>query len=504
MSLLGIDVGTSGCKVISFSETGQVIASAYREYDVIRPRPGWAELDANAIWETVKKTIGIVARETRDDPIKALSVSSMGEAVIPVTEDRRILGPSILMEDIRGSEYLEALGGALKPERLYAVNGNTLGNHYTLTKLLWMRDHCPEVYAKTYKFLHWSGFVSFMLGGEAAVDYSLANRTLLFDIHQATWSAELLQAAGLDADKLPKPVPSGTVVGRVDPHVAQELGLPSKVLIAAGAHDQCANALGCGATEEGQAMLGMGTYLCIAPVYRQSPAPALMLPRGLNTEHHSVPGLFVSFIYNQGGSLLKWYRDTFARVEREAALSEGSDIYSKLLSEMPEGPSSVMVLPHFAATGPPEFITESRGVIAGLRLDTTRGEIAKAILEGAAFYLRECVETLPGAGIKIDSFRVVGGGSKSDAWVQLSADVFGKPHIRPKQTEAGALGAAILAGVGVGVYRTHQQGAEAVVRLDRAFEPQSGQRSKYNSRFALYQTMWPTMRSYLKALATCC
>jgi xylulokinase len=405
------------------------------------------------------------------------------------------------MEDVRGAEYLDQLGRVLDPERLYTVNGNTLGNHYGLTKLMWRRDQRSDEYAKTHKYLLWSGFVSFMLGAEAAVDFSLANRTLLFDIRRTAWSEEILAAVGLDASKLPDPVPSGAVIGRLAPHVADDLGLPAGALIAAGAHDQCANALGCGATREGRAMLGMGTYHCIVPVFAKSPAPDAMMARGLNTEHHAAPGLFVSFIYNQGGGLFKWYRDTFARAEHATALAGGRDIYADLLAEMPEAPSRVMALPHFAATGPPNFITDSSGVLAGLHLDTTRGEIAKAILEGAAFYLRECVDALPGVGISVDSFRTVGGGSKSDRWVRLCADVFGVPCVRPEQTEAGALGAAILAGVGAGVFQTHAEGAEAVVRLERAFEPHAGRNAAYDARFKLYQAMWPSMKEYLQALS---
>ena len=499
MSLLGIDVGTSGCKVIAFSETGRVLASAYREYDVSRPGPGLAELDAIGVWNVVCSAIREAVAETRNDPVKALSVSSLGEAMVPVSEDRRILGPSILMEDVRGAEYLESLGKKLDPVRLYTVNGNTLGNHYGLTKLLWRRDHLASEYGQTHRYLLWSGFVSFMLGAEPAVDYSLANRTLLFDIHRETWSDEILGAVGLDKDKLPRPVPSGTVIGQVSAAVAGELGLPASALIAAGAHDQCANALGCGATSEGQAMLGMGTYHCIVPVFAHAPAAEAMMERGLNTEHHTAPGLFVSFIYNQGGSLFKWFRGAFAQSEQAA--NPGADIYETLLAEMPVEPSRAMVLPHFSATGPPEFITESSGVIAGLHLDTRRGEIAKALLEGVAFYLRECVETLPGAGIQVDSFAAVGGGSKSDAWVQLCADVYGVPCVRPEQTEAGALGAALLAGTAAGIYRNQVDAAKSVVRHARVFEPDGPRNERYNERFALYRALWPSMKAYLQSLA---
>ncbi|MBN1642081.1 MAG: hypothetical protein JXA09_12670 [Anaerolineae bacterium] len=503
MSLLGIDVGTTGCKAIVFAVDGRQIASAYREYDLQRPHPGWAELDAVEVWGKVKETIRQAAAQSTADPVSALSVSSMGEAMVPVSRDRQILGPSINPNfDLRGEAYLNALGRALDNERLYRTNGNTLGNPYSLTRLKWIQEHQPELYERTFQFLLWGGLVLYLLGAEACTDYSLANRTLLFDIDRGDWSDELLAWSGLDREKLPHTVPSGTVVGQIPPGIASELGLPPRVRLVAGAHDQCANAVGCGAIEPGRAVYGMGTFFCITPVFAQRPAAATMIARGLNTEHHAVPGLYVTFIYNQGGALLKWYRDTFAIAEHRQAQACGGDVYADLIAEMPPQPSSVLSLPHFAPTGPPDFVADSSGVLAGLRLDTTRGDILKGLLEGVAFYLRACVEDLPQTGIQIADFRAVGGGSKSDAWIQLSADIFGVPFVRPQVTEAGALGAAIVAGVGSGTFASYQSGVEAMVRLDRTFTPQARLHRHYQARFDKYRALWPTMRDLLTTLTS--
>ena len=502
MSLLGIDVGTTGCKVAVFSAEGRLLASAYEEYDIQRPQPGWAELDAVEVWAKVKRTISQVVSRSAPDPVQALAVSSLGEAVVPVTEDRQVLGPSILNFDARGEEYLESLSHALPNERLYRINGNTLGNHYGLTKLKWIKEHWPDLYQQAHKFLLWGSFVSFMLGAEPVVDHSLANRTLLFDIDREAWSQELLALAGLDRSKLPHTAPSGTVIGTVSDRIAGELGLPSSVSIVTGAHDQCANAVGCGVVREGRAVYGMGTFICITPVFSQRREPAVMIERGLNTEHHAVPGKYVSFIYNQGGSLVKWFRDTFAAAEHRQAEKAGRDVYTDLLAEIPEGPSSIMVLPHFTTTGPPEFISDSCGVIAGLRLETSRGDILKGILEGTTFDLKECIESLPPTGIEIADFRAVGGGSKSDDWIQICADIMGRPFVRPRITEAGALGAAIMAGVGSGVFSSFEDGVEAMVSLERTFEPNPQQQKLYQSRFEMYRRLWPLMGGYLRNLAS--
>ena len=500
MNLLGIDVGTTGCKVALFSPKGEMLAAAYREYDAHNPQPGWAELDTAAIWGEVKAAIGSVTAAVPGAGIQALSVSSLGESVVPVSKDRHILGPSLLNFDLRGDEFLEDLSARLPDEFLYAINGNTLGNHYSLTKFKWLQTHQPELYARTYKFAHWSAFIAFMLGADLVVDYSLANRTLLFDIHRCDWSDALLENAGLERTKLPTAVPSGRIIGTVSAKIAAELGLPLGVRIVSGAHDQCANAVGSGVVDPGSAVFGMGTYHCITPVFAVQPDPLAMISRGLNTEHHAIPGRFVSFIYNHGGSLVKWFRDRFAAIEHRQAEAEGYSIYPALFSEVPPGPSSLMVLPHFSTTGPPDFIHDSSGLIAGLRLETSRGEVLKGLIEGAAFYLKEVVDSLPETGIATGDYRAVGGGSQSDIWVQTCADIFGQPFTRPVITEAGALGAAIIAGVGSGVFDNYTQGVAEMVKIECTFEPNQRQHQLYQARYHHYKRLWPLMAGYLRDL----
>jgi len=223
-----------------------------------------------------------------------------------------------------------------------------------------------------------------------------------------------------------------------------------------------------------------------------------MIDRGLNTEHHAIPDRYVCFIYNQGGSLVKWFRDTFAAAEHRQAESGSHGIYPALFNEIPAELSSVIVLPHFSATGPPDFLADSSGLMAGLRLETSRGDILKGIIEGAAFYLKEVIDSLPVTGIQAEDYRVVGGGSKSDAWVQTCADIFGQPFTRPVITEAGALGAAIIAGVGSGLFESYAQGVAAMVTLERTFEPDLHKHARYQARYKKYQRLWPLMADYLR------
>ncbi len=254
--------------------------------------------------------------------------------------------------------------------------------------------------------------------------------------------------------------------------------------------------------EPGSAVYGMGTYACITPVFTARPPAAVMIARGLNTEHHAVPDRFVSFIYNHGGSLVKWFRDTFASAEHRQAQRRRARMSTRRCSpKCPRDPSRVIVLPHFATTGPPEFIADSCGVMVGLTARARRAAKSSRVSSRASnYYLKECVDALPATGITITDYRAVGGGSKSDVWIQTCADMMGRPFSRPVITEAGALGAAIMAGVGSGLFASYSEGVDAMVKLEQCFDPDPAQHQRYDERYALYQPLWPLMRDYLRQI----
>lgn len=498
MSLLGIDVGTTGCKAAAFTPEGRLLSLAYEEYDVKSASPGRAELDPPEVWAKIVKVIRVAAQSVTADPVESLAVSSLGEAVVPVGKDRSVLGPSILNFDARGAEHVGVLRGKLDPEELYRINGNTPENWYTLPKLMWVRDNEPKLYERTRWFLPWGSFVPFMLGAEPAIDYSLANRTLLFDIQSLAWSEKVARVAGIDTGKLPAPVPSDRVTGRVSGEAAELTGLREGTPIVAGAHDQCSNAVGSGVVSERVAMCGMGSYLCVVPVFSRRPEPSAMIAQGLNTEHHAAPGRYVSFLYARGGSLVKWFRDTFARADRDIAARQGVDIYELLLAEMPRAPGRLLVVPRFAPMGPPDFAADSAGVIAGMTLETTRGEILRGIIEGTLYHIRDLVDGIVAAGVAIDEMRAVGGGSKSAAWVEMCADIFGRPVARPRVSEAGCLGAAVIAGIGCRRFSSFSEGVEAMVSIGDRIEPDAGRQRAYETGYRRSRGLWPLLRDSLR------
>lgn len=496
MSLVGLDVGTTGCKAGAFSEDGRCLAAAYREYAALHPRDGWAELDGGEVWARVQEVLAEVAAGTAADPPTALAVSGMGEALTPVSRDRRILGRCILSSDVRGGAEAEGLARALGAETLHAITGNVPGPQYSLPKLLWQRAHAPEALAGADRLLLWSDLVPYLLGGECLTSFSAANRTLLLDVREERWSERLLALAGVDPSLLPTPVPSGTVAGTVRAEVAARLGLRPGVRLVVGGHDQGCNALGAGIAEAGRAVCGVGTFECITPVYDRVPDAGLMLRHGLNVEHHVVPGLRVSFIYNQSGALVRWFRDTFAAAERRV-LPPGADLYELLASELPAEPTRLFTLPYFEPTGPPGFVADASGAILGLKLSTARGEILKSIMECTTLYLAEGVRALSALGVPTSAFVATGGGARSDAWLQLKADVFGVPFVRAAFTEGGVLGAAVLAGVATGAFASPAEAVARCVRMGRRFEPDARRHALYEEKADAFRRLFPLLRAFL-------
>jgi xylulokinase len=295
--------------------------------------------------------------------------------------------------------------------------------------------------------------------------------------------------SGLDRSKFAPIAPGGIVIGSLSPSLAAALGLPAGIPIVAGGHDQCPTALGCGCVEAGMAACGLGTFQCIAPLFEMPADPLKMLRNSLNIENHVLPDLYIAFVYNQAGALVKWFRNTFAADHRDE-----EDIYERLNKEIPREPTDVLVLPHFEPPQWPGYVPDSAGAILGLRTDTTRGEILQSIMECASLYLLPGAEALKELGQPLKSLVAVGGGAKSDAWVQINADIFGLPVVRPRNSEAGLVGAAMLAGLATGVYGSAAEAAARRVKVDRVFEPRDSNHAFYAAKSRQLAKVYPALR----------
>lgn len=502
MSLLGIDVGTTGCKAIVFNAGGQTLGQGYREYPHIFPQPGWVEMDSDRVWAATKEAVAeAVARAGKRDPVKALAVSSQGEGITPIAADGTAAANTIVSFDNRTAPEAEWWEREFGRRRVFEITGQALNPTYSINKIMWWRDNEPRVFDRAWKFLCFEDFTAFRLGAEPTIDYSLAGRTMAFDVRANRWSDEILSAASVESVRLAAAVPAGTAVGTVRDDVAKEVGLREGVSIIAGGHDQACGALGSGIVRPRIAMDATGTVECITPAFSELKLTEAMLQSNYACYHHVVPGMYITLAYTYtGGSLLRWYRDTLGKQEREDAEAAGIDVYEMMIGLATSGPSPVMVLPHFTVTVTPWNDPYAKGAMLGLMLGTTKGDIIKALLEGVTFEMRLNLECLENAGVAVERLVAIGGGAKSPTWLQLKSDIFRRPVSALTVSEAACLGAALIAGTTTGEYSSLGEATERTVHVTRTYEPQPEMAARYDERYAIYRGLYPTLRDLLHSL----
>ena len=501
MNLIGLDIGTTSCKANLFNEQGSLLFTASREYPVEFPHPSWAEQDLERVWQLAQEALREAIRKAKIAEVAALALSVHGEAVTPVDAEGKALRPTILGMDTRTEAQNAWLRQHLGAEHLFRHTGMPIHTINTLPKLLWLKEHEPEIWNETAQFLLVEDFLIRKMTGRAVISACLASRTQLFDLAKGDWSTEILAALGLDRSRLAEVQSSGTAVGAMIPEMATSLGLARPPQIVTGGHDQACGALGVGLTSPGLAMVSTGTAE-VVEVALPSPVVSQPLFEGnISMYRHVVPGLFLAMTLNHsGGLILRWFRDQFCEPQLAAAARSGENPYDLILREAPDGPTSLLLLPHLSGSGTPTFDTASKGALLGLNFGTTRAEIAKAILEGLTFELRLNLDFLQASEVQIDVLRAIGGGAKSPLWLQLKADITGIPVAVPSVTEASGLGAVILAGVGAGIYPDSCQAIESILEFEKRIEPQSETRKAYQARFEIYRDLYPTVKSILHRL----
>ncbi|MCL5104994.1 MAG: FGGY family carbohydrate kinase, partial [Armatimonadetes bacterium] len=386
--------------------------------------------------------------------------------------------------------------------RVFAITGMPLHPMYSINKIMWLKQNRSNVFLEARKFLCVEDYIVYRLTGETVTDSSLAARTMAFDVVKREWSDEILRAADIDVELLPRVLPSGTMVGKILTKVAEELGFSGDAIVATGGHDQPCGALGAGIVRGGMAMNATGTSDVICPAL---PIPVLnqaMLDSNYCCYPHAVEDYYCSIGFNlTGGLLLKWYRDVLCHEERELAETKGVDPYDVIMSRMSSGPSDVYVLPHFVGAGTPYLDPDSRGAVLGLTLETGKPELIRAIIDSSNYEMRLNIEHLEHAGIEINEIRAVGGGAKSEKWLQMKADVFGKPITSLQTSEAASLGAAILAGKALGCFESSADAAEGMVRVKKTYEPDAAMHKRYEENYNNYIGVYGTLKEFNGRLA---
>ena len=501
MSLMGIDVGTTGCKVVAFDEAGAVLAQASREYPLLSPNPGWYELDPEQVWSFVCECLRAVNAQLGHDPVTALSLSSQGEAMTPVTKDGRVLANSPVSSDRRNGLQTAEMEAALGRERIFELTGQTMSTVYTLPKILWWRDNAPEILGEAWKFLCYVDFVAFKLGVEPVIDYSMAARTLAFDYRTEDWSDELLAAGHIRRDQLAKPRPSGEIIGEIPRKLAAELGFNASVKVVTGGHDQPAGALGAGVLQPGAAMLAIGTTEALGAVTER---PRMqMLDYNVCCYHHAAPGSFIALSGNQtGGRLLRWYRDELAAAERAIAAETGRDVYDVIVEQIDDAPGDMILLPYFVGSGMLHDDPSASGVVIGLDFDSKRADIVRAILEGLTYEVALCIRSLNETGVEVNRITAIGGGSRSDRWMQIKSDITNLPVSVIHTSEAASLGVAMLAGCATGVYSSLEEAAAQLIKTRKTFYPCADRSAHYQRQLTIFADLYTALRPIYAAMTS--
>lgn len=501
MSLLGIDIGSGSCKGVVYTSEGHQLAKASQAYTPVRTGIAVVEMDPIVFRDAVFGVILQLSGQVQNDPVEALAISSHGETIIPVDDHGQALGYAIMNSDNRAVEEAQWWEKTFGIERIYEITGVPLHPMFSLNKIIWLKKNKPDLYAKTVKFLSVGDYLLMQMGFPALTDYSLASRTMAFDMRNRCWSQEILDHCGIPLEKLAVPVASGSVAGKLGAALAQTLGLREGTIVALGGHDQPCGALGAGAIKNGDVFDSAGTYECMAVVSDKPVNTAKALSFSLNSYCHVVPGKFVTLAFFPAGLVTTWFMEQFCYEDKLSALQSGSNLFDsmddKVLKFCPH-PTGLCITPHFVGSCTPSWDIRATGVMAGFTPGITRYHLYKGIFEGIACELllnTTAVEAVMGS---FDSMRIAGGNARSVYTVQLRADITGKAFHILKNEEAVCLGAAILAGIAAGIYKDAADAVKKVVQIEKTIQPDVAAQATYEKQVNQYKTLYPSLEPFRK------
>ena len=449
---------------------------------------GYRELDAQGVWEAAEKCLYEAAR---GQYVESITVSALGEAIVPIDREGRPVGPGITGTDIRGAEELREIEEAFGIRTLTDITGLNMSTIYSANKILWMKKYQPEIYDKAYKILNIQDYIIYRLTHEAVIDYSMASRTLLFDVNKKDWSDALLSWCGITREKLARPVQAGSIAGTLESSLAEKLNLSNSVKIVTGTHDHICNTIGSGVCEAGTCSNTVGTTEGLTAVLERSALTSESIENyQISCEPFAVAGLYNTVAWNNtSGVLLKWFVSQMVQEEKPEDIIS---TFAKMNVKMSSDPTDLFVLPHFSGAATPYMDSKSRGAVLGLTLDTKREDIYKALMEGANYELAVILDGLQNAVLQLHKI-VANGGAISSELLQIKADILGVPVYTVKIRQTGTLGGAILGSVVSGEYASVKKAIKAMVTENQVYEPDVRRNQIYREKFEIYKQIYPSI-----------
>ena len=497
--LLGIDIGTSGTKTLLIDEDGNTRASKLIEYPLLTPQPGWAEQRPEDWWRATCQSIQAVLAKSRVKPadIKGVGLSGQMHGSVFLDEKGKVVCPCILWCDGRTAVECDEIMRTIGPGRMHELVSNPALAGFTAPKVVWLRNHEPEKFAKVRQILLPKDYIRYRLTGEYAAEVSDAAGTVMFDVKNRRWCDELLDLLKIPRQWLPPVFESYDVCGHVTAAAARATGLAKGAPCVGGGADNTCAAIGSGIVVEGRVMTSLGSS---GTVFAPTDAPQVDPQERLHTFCHSTRRQwYLMGCMLSAGMSLRWYRDHMAEVERAAAKKKRVDVYDILMDQAvktPAGAEGLFFLPYLMGERSPHKNPFARGAFIGLSYRHTKGHMVRAIVEGVTFALRDSIEIMKSLGAKLEQVRLVAGGAKSPFWRQVVADIFGLQIAIPQNTEGAAMGAAILAGVGTGVFGDFFETTERILPVAMRVDPDPKQHEQYNEIYSHFVRLYPALKGH--------
>ena len=502
--VIGVDIGTSGTKTVLFDEKGSVIASKTIEYPMYQPKNGYAEQEpsdwANAAVQTIR---AVVAQSgVKKEDVKGIGLSGQMHGLVMLDKDNEVIRRSIIWCDQRTANEVEEMNQKLGREKLIEITANPALTGWTAAKILWVKNNEPENYERCRHILLPKDYIRFVLTHEYATEVSDASGMQLLNVPERDWSDEIIDGLGLDRSMLGKVYESCEVTGHLTKEIADEVGLCEGTPVVGGAGDNAAAAVGTGVVEDGKAFTTIGTS---GVVFAHTSKISIDKLGRVHTCCAAVPGAWHVMGVTQGAGLsLKWFRDNFCVSEKETAAQMGVDPYylmDKEAASVPIGSNRLLYLPYLMGERTPHLDPDARGVFFGLSAMHGKKDLLRAVMEGVSYSLRDCVEVFRQMDISVSDMMACGGGGSSPLWRQMLADLYACQVKTASSKEGPALGVALLAAVGTGLYSSVPEACREVVKTDKIQDPIAENIKPYDDCYRLYTEIYPALKESYKKLA---
>lgn len=494
--VLAHDLGTTGNKASLYDREGRLVGSSFIGYETEYAHTGWAEQNPDDWWDAVCGTTQRLLKETgiHSDDIACISFSGQMMGCVPIDKDARPLRKAIIWADQRAVKQELWIADQISPDDVYRITGHRLSASYSLAKILWLRDHQSDIYESTHKFCHAKDYVVARLTGVFVTEPSDASGMNLYDLEHGVWSQQILNAAELDAGKLPTIHRSTDVVGGVLPEIADEAGVPAGTQVVIGGGDGACAAAGAGVVSQGSAYNYVGSSSWIALATEQ---PIYDPDLKTFTFGHVVPGMFMpAGTMQAAGASYQWARDELCQLEARSADLLGIDVYELMnlkAENSSPGANGLVYLPYLMGERSPRWNTRARGAFVGLTIRHTRADMIRAVLEGVTMNLRVILDAFTLQGVDIKAMRLIGGGAQGRFWNQIMADIYGIPaHRLAILEEATSMGAALTGGVGVGLYPDFSM-AEQMNEVVSVVQPDPAAKLVYDKLYPIFETTYQAL-----------